>query len=192
VREMELEPLVTAFLIVFITELGDKTMFAVILLSCKYSRSLILVSALAALALVSAIGVLVGEIFFEFVPEWVLLLAAGIVFLAMGLLTILIQRSEKPRLSLKLGGYGGGVSAFVLVALMELGDKSQISVIALSAESGAGLAVFLGAMIAFTIITLAEVMLGHEIERRVPERYLRWFTAAVFILFGLLFLVQLI
>jgi len=192
VREMELEPLVTAFLIVFITELGDKTMFTVILLSCKYSRSLIFVSALAALALVSAIGVLVGEIFFEFVPEWILLLAAGIVFLAMGLLTILTHRSERPRLSLKLGGYGGGVSAFVLVALMELGDKSQISVIALSAESGAGLAVFLGAMIAFTIITLAEVMLGHEIERRVPERYLRLFTAAVFILFGLLFLVQLI
>jgi len=68
-----------------------------------------------------------------------------------------------------IGKYGGLTASFAFVALMELGGKTQLSIIALSVESGEALMVFIGAIAAFAIITSIEVHLGGEIKRRVKK-----------------------
>jgi putative Ca2+/H+ antiporter (TMEM165/GDT1 family) len=73
---------------------------------------------------------------------------------------------------------------------MELGDKTQLSIIALSAESGAGLLVFIGAMAAFALITLIEVFFGGEIGHRVDRKYIKITSGAVFLIFGFIFISQ--
>jgi putative Ca2+/H+ antiporter (TMEM165/GDT1 family) len=50
--------------------------------------------------------------------------------------------------------------------------------------------VFIGTMLAFVIITTIMVLLGDQIGRRVPEKYIRLGSGAIFILFGLIFMVQ--
>lgn len=188
---MDLAPFFAAFVLIFLAELGDKTMITVITLSSKHSRRLVLSASVLALAAVSLIGVLVGQVLYDLVPAYIVTLAAGVLFIAFGLATVLLPEKEgrepEERRAGALGAFGG---IFALMALMEMGDKTQLSIIALSAQYGAPLLVLLGAVAAFALVTLAGVMLGAEIGRRVPQRHIKLGSAAVFIIFGAVFLAQ--
>jgi len=82
------------------------------------------------------------------------------------------------------------VSTFVMIFLAELGDKTQISTFALATNSRSMLSVFLGASGALVLTTLIAVVLGGVIGRFVPEKLIRVVSAAVFIGFGVLTLVE--
>lgn len=51
----------------------------------------------------------------------------------------------------------GGLTAFGLLLLMELGDKTQRLVMGVSARTSRGGAVFIGSVLALAILTLAGV-----------------------------------
>jgi Ca2+/H+ antiporter, TMEM165/GDT1 family len=164
-------------------------MIAVITLSSKHSRQSVFVGAI--LALVSAIGVLVGEVLFDLVQRQIVEITAGALFILAGIYTLLIpEKEDGGRLKMVSGKYGGLITSFTLVGLMELGDKTQLSIIALSAESGEALMVFIGAIAAFAMIISIEVLLGGEIGKRVKKQYIRWESGAVFLIFGIIFLIQ--
>lgn len=80
------------------------------------------------------------------------------------------------------------VSAFGLIFLAELGDKTQLAAMAMAARSQSPLSVFLGAMAGLGLVTLIGVAFGSLITRFVPEAYLRYAAGGLFILFGLLIL----
>ena len=82
------------------------------------------------------------------------------------------------------------VSTFMMIFLAELGDKTQISTFALASNSRSMLSVFLGASGALVLTTLIAVVLGGVIGRFVPERLIKIVSAAVFIGFGVLTLVE--
>ncbi len=82
------------------------------------------------------------------------------------------------------------VSTFVMIFLAELGDKTQISTFALASNSRSMLSVFLGASGALVLTTLIAVVLGGVIGRFVPEKLIKIVSAAVFIGFGVLTLVE--
>jgi len=81
-------------------------------------------------------------------------------------------------------------STFVMIFLAELGDKTQISTFALATNSRSMLSVFLGASGALILTTLIAVVLGGVIGRFVPEKLIKIVSAAVFIGFGVLTLVE--
>jgi putative Ca2+/H+ antiporter (TMEM165/GDT1 family) len=82
------------------------------------------------------------------------------------------------------------VSTFVMIFLAELGDKTQISTFALATNRRSMLSVFLGASGALVLTTLVAVVLGGVIGRFVPEKLIKIVSAAVFIGFGVLTLVE--
>ena len=81
-------------------------------------------------------------------------------------------------------------STFVMIFLAELGDKTQISTFALASNSRSMLSVFLGASGALVLTTLIAVVLGGVIGRYVPARLIKFVSAAVFLGFGVLTLVE--
>jgi putative Ca2+/H+ antiporter (TMEM165/GDT1 family) len=187
---MELAPFFAAFTIILLAELGDKSMIAVIALSSKHSRKLVFTATILALTLVSAVGVVVGQVLFDYVPREYITIGAGLLFLSFGVMTILLpEKEKKPKETTNLTS-GAFWSIFSLMTIMELGDKTQLSIIALSAEYGAPFLILVGSVLAFAVVTFAGVMLGAEIGKRVPERYIRLGSAVIFIAFGLIFLAQ--
>ena len=82
------------------------------------------------------------------------------------------------------------VSTFVMIFMAELGDKTQISTFALASNSRSMLSVFLGAAGALLLTTLIAVVLGGVIGRYVPARLIKFVSAAVFLGFGVLTLVE--
>jgi putative Ca2+/H+ antiporter (TMEM165/GDT1 family) len=77
---------------------------------------------------------------------------------------------------------------FATLFLAELGDKTQLSVITLTAKTKSPLLVFLGASAALIIVTLLGVILGEAIVRVVPAEVIKKIAAAAFILIGIFML----
>lgn len=61
------------------------------------------------------------------------------------------------------------LSTFITIFLAELGDKTQVATLLLSAESQSPLVVFLGAGLALVATSLLGVLLGRWIAKRVSE-----------------------
>jgi len=81
-------------------------------------------------------------------------------------------------------------STFVMIFLAELGDKTQVSTFALATNSKSMLSVFIGAAGALVLTSLIAVVLGGVIGRFVPEKIIKFVSAAVFIGFGVLTLIE--
>jgi putative Ca2+/H+ antiporter (TMEM165/GDT1 family) len=82
-----LKILLSTFALLFVAELGDKTQLAVITMTAKHKTPLwIFIGATLALAAVTAIGVLGGEVLTRYIPEAVLRKIAAGLFVVMGLL----------------------------------------------------------------------------------------------------------
>jgi putative Ca2+/H+ antiporter (TMEM165/GDT1 family) len=81
-------------------------------------------------------------------------------------------------------------SAFIMIFLAELGDKTQLSTFAFASQSRSPLSVFLGASLALVLSSLIGVALGGLIGRFVPERIMKVLAAVVFLGFGVWTLVE--
>ena len=80
----------TIFVSVFIAELGDKTQLATMLFASdkEVGKMTVFFAASLALIVASAIGVLAGSLFSEYINEKVLHYIAGIGFIAIGAFTL--------------------------------------------------------------------------------------------------------
>jgi putative Ca2+/H+ antiporter (TMEM165/GDT1 family) len=82
------------------------------------------------------------------------------------------------------------LSTFTMIFLAELGDKTQISIFALASNRKSLLSVVLGAAAALLLTTAIAATLGSLVGRFVPERLIKFVSAAVFLAFGALTLVE--
>lgn len=80
-------------------------------------------------------------------------------------------------------------STLGVVFLAELGDKTQIAVLGLSASRGRPLAVLLGAIAALALSTVIAFALGSLLKTWLDPRWLRYAAAVLFIVLGVLMLV---
>ncbi len=74
--------------------------------------------------------------------------------------------------------------AFGTLFLAELGDKTQLAIITMSANSENKTSVFLGASLALVVVSLLGVVFGAAITRFVPAEWLQRVVAVLFILIG--------
>ena len=72
----------------------------------------------------------------------------------------------------------------VVVALAEIGDKTQIATVALAARFHSIVQVAIGTTIGMMVADVPAVFLGEAATKIVPVRYVRWGAAAIFALLG--------
>lgn len=77
---------------------------------------------------------------------------------------------------------------FGAVFLAELGDKTQLAGLTLSAKSKMPLMVFLGSVSAYAGVTFITVFLGAALGRFIQPEYIRYTAAVMFIVIGSLIL----
>lgn len=80
-------------------------------------------------------------------------------------------------------------TAFLTLFLAELGDKTQLAVITMTASAESKLAIFLGASAGLIVVTLIGVLVGGVLSEWVPTEWLQRIVAAAFIIIGVLMLV---
>ncbi len=185
---MDLTPLVASFVLVAVAELGDKTQIAVITLSSRFKTLSVFLGAMLAFLLTTGIAVIIGDALSLVLPTFWIRVTAAAIFLVFGFYTVVSRKEEE---QVKTKEVRNSVfSSFSLVTLMELGDKTQFAVIALSAEYESALLVYLGVMLAFASITGIGALVGTGLTRFVPLKYIQLGSGIVFILFGIIFLIS--
>ena len=181
---MPTQTLISSLGLVLLMELGDKTMLTTMCLSAQYRRpKLVLLATMAALATSSAMAVILGFILSATLSIEIITYISGIMFLSLGIFTLARSNSEIPETCDNPGTLFG---MFSLVLLSELGDKSQITILALAAQSLFPIIVFAGAVIGFLIVNSLGAFAGNRVAQRIPLRIVKRVVGTVFILFGLL------
>jgi putative Ca2+/H+ antiporter (TMEM165/GDT1 family) len=159
-------------------------MFTTICLSAQYRRpGLVLLATMIALATSSTIAVILGFILSATFPVEIITYVSGILFLGLGIFTLIKSNSEIPDTCDNPSTLFG---MFSLVFLSELGDKSQIAILALAAQSLFPIIVFTGAIIGFLIVNSLGVLAGSHVAERIPLKVVKKIVGIIFIFFGLL------
>ena len=80
------------------------------------------------------------------------------------------------------------VTTFGLLFVAELGDKTQLAVITLTARTGKPVTILVGAILGLALVTLLGVLLGGVITRFIPVEWVSRGAAVGFIGIGVLML----
>ena len=83
-------------------------------------------------------------------------------------------------------------TAFGVLFLAELGDKTQLAVITMTSETKSPLAVFLGASAALVVVSLLGVVFGAVLGQYIPTEWLQRIVAIGFIAIGALMLLKIL
>jgi len=81
-------------------------------------------------------------------------------------------------------------TTFGVIFLAELGDKTQIATMTMSASSQKPLGVFIGASVALTAVSALGVVVGAGLSEVVPMAVVRKVAAAAFVLIGVAMLLD--
>ncbi|TGC11399.1 TMEM165/GDT1 family protein [Methanolobus halotolerans] len=79
---------------------------------------------------------------------------------------------------------------FLLVGIAELGDKTQLAVLILSTKTKRHVSLLAGIMLAFILADGLAILLGSFIRDAIPMDYVRIGAGLIFILFGVITLIQ--
>jgi putative Ca2+/H+ antiporter (TMEM165/GDT1 family) len=83
-------------------------------------------------------------------------------------------------------GFRVFLSTFALLFVAELGDKTQLAVLSMTAKHKMPIWIFAGATLALAAVTLLGVVGGELLTRFIPELVLRKGAAVLFVLMGVL------
>ncbi len=180
---MDLLPLATTFLLIVVGELGDKTQLAVISLSCNYKIKHVFLGAMLAFLVVDGVSAIIGGPLLALLPLTLVQVISGVVFIGFGIVPLLLgKKSTNLEIKNRFSTLPM-LACFSLVALMELGDKTQLVTIALAAENPP-LMVLVGLTLAFTLLTGAAVLVGAKLVSHLPLKWLKIGSSVLFVVLG--------
>ncbi|GMV41652.1 MAG: hypothetical protein AMXMBFR64_33680 [Myxococcales bacterium] len=79
------------------------------------------------------------------------------------------------------------ITTFGAIFLAELGDKTQLATLTLSAGATSKWAVFVGSALALIATSAIAVLVGGSLGKVVPEEWLRRIAGGVFIVLGVMY-----
>ena len=190
---MDLNLLVSTFLLVFVAELPDKTALATLMLATRFPVRQVVVGAWLALLIQTAVAVVAGSLL-QLLPEQPVRLAAGVGFLVFAVLVWRRNPEEEAKEEAKveeeaLESDRGSRSApwlasFLVVFAAEWGDLTQLATAGLVAHTGKPLEVGVAAVAALWTVTLLAATLGSQLARWMNPTLLNRAAAVLFAAIG--------
>lgn len=174
----------SAFTLLFLAELGDKSQLMTMALAHRYRPLPVVAGVFTAFLLLNLLAVLLGSALGEWLPEQLLLVIGGLLFL------VFAYRSWREghgdaQLEQETGQRAAFLTSFTLIFATELGDKTQLATLALAAQTGAPWSVLVGGTLALWTVALLGVLVGTSLLRRVPAIWVHRAAALLFLVFGL-------
>ena len=92
---------------------------------------------------------------------------------------------EKEKNSIEKSFFSIFITTFTTIFIAELGDKTQIATLMLSAESGKPIIVFIGSALALISSSVVGVLIGKWLSKKVSPNKFAFFTGVLMILISL-------
>ncbi|MFN4245121.1 MAG: TMEM165/GDT1 family protein [Brevinematia bacterium] len=179
--------LLSSFFVIFLAEIADKTMLLTLSLSAKMRKFELIIGIFSASFAVMLLPILVGDWLNNVMPKASLVLASGLIFLAIGIFSLFEKSEEEERERLfKLPGF---LTAFLVFLLAEMGDKTQIATFSMAVNSREVFPVWIGASLGLFVPNLAVVLLG-SILMRINVKITKYVSSIIFISVGIIILLE--
>lgn len=189
-------PLFIAFLLVFISELGDKTQLLVLSFSSKIRASTILIGVALGSFFSHGIAILFGSSVALLDNNFIhslLEIITFISFIIFGFLSFLPKRekkesTKKDNFIMKLSKLG---LSYILViafsiAIGEIGDKTFLASVGLGISyPNYKLFLIIGAILGMVISDLLAILFGRFLSEKIPEALMQKLSGLLFIIFGI-------
>lgn len=178
-----MDAIIQSFLLVFISEMGDKTQLLALVLAARFKKPLsIMMGILVATILNHALASYVGSFITNYVSAEILKWILAATFIGFGLWMLIPDKDEGFEDKHRWGPFLTTTVAFFFA---EMGDKTQLATVALGAKFVAPILVTVGTTVGMLGADGLAVFLGHKFTDRVPMKLVHRIASGLFILFGL-------
>lgn len=187
--------LFVAFLLVFVSELGDKTQLIVLSFSTKLKASTILIGVALGSFFSHGIAILFGS-FLGNVDNDAVHQALEFIsyssFIILGILSFIPSKEEKDSNNGFIDRLAGFKINYIFVialaiAFGELGDKTFLASIGLGINyPDYRIWLVIGAILGMLASDLAAILLGKFLSKKIPEKTISRFSGILFIIFGII------
>jgi putative Ca2+/H+ antiporter (TMEM165/GDT1 family) len=175
---------IASFVFIFLAEIADKTQLLAMAFAAKYRADKVILAVFFATLLNHSLAVAVGKFLTVVVPMEIISFVAAVSFIFFGLWTI---RGDK------LEGEDKGISKFgpiltvgIVFFIAEMGDKTQLSTISLAVRYQNVFNVLMGTTLGMVVADAFGIIIGVVMHKHIPEKTVKWVSAGIFILFGLI------
>lgn len=168
---------------IFTAELGDKTQLFVMGLAAKEKPRNVFCGMSIAILILNLMAVYLGVMLSNFVMPELIRLISGFAFLIFAYFSLSAVKEEE-----KMGKVRrfAVISIAALFFMAELGDKTQLSVIALAAQNPQmKMWIFLGAIAGMMLADGIGITLGLKLGKKLPETFFQRAAFVIFALFGI-------
>lgn len=175
--------------VVAIAEIGDKTQLLALVLAARFKKPLpiilgILIATLANHGLAAWVGILVSNWLGADVMRWIL----GVSFLAMAVWIMIPDKEDED--AAEKSRFGPFVATLIAFFLLEIGDKTQIATIALSARFNDLILVTAGTTFGMMLANVPAVLIGKAAATKIPMKLVHAIAAVIFAALGIMALLN--
>jgi putative Ca2+/H+ antiporter (TMEM165/GDT1 family) len=174
----------TAFGLVGLAEMGDKTQLVCMTLAARYAALPVLLGAVAAFVFLNLLAVMFGAALATWVPEAVVASLVAVLFAVYGVFSLRDAQEDEEEITARTGR-SVLLSTAGLIFLAELSDKTQLAVAGL-ASTAAVVPVWIGATLALSLTSLLGVAAGRTLLRRIPLKLLQRLSGLLFLLLAVI------
>lgn len=175
--------------VVALAEIGDKTQLLAFLLAARFKKPLPIILGILAATIVNhglagALGAWIVSSLSPSVMRWVL----GLSFIGMAVWTLIPDKieDEETQIASRLGVFGATLVTFFLA---EMGDKTQIATVAMTAHYAAPVMVVMGTTLGMLIADVPAVFVGDKLASKIPMKLVHTIAALMFAGLGVAVLV---
>ncbi|MCX5838607.1 MAG: TMEM165/GDT1 family protein [Deltaproteobacteria bacterium] len=174
---------IASFLFVVLAEMGDKTQLLAMAFAARFPAGTVLAGVLVATLVNHLLAVVAGSWLTNIVPLGTIQIAASASFILFGLWTLRGDQLKGEDKKYKFSPFWTVAVAFFFA---EMGDKTQLATVALAAKYQSIIPIWLGTTAAMLAADAFGIIVGVVLGKRIPERFVKWFAAVIFILFGII------
>ncbi len=169
--------------LVVLAEMGDKTQFIAMTFATKYNPYKVLFAIFLATIANFAIVIVIGQLLTTIVPIDAISVAASIAFIGFGVWTVWEEKTQEE--TVKVSRFGVVATVGIAFFVAEFGDKTQLATLSLAVQYQNPVSVLVGATLAMLVADGIGIVIGVVLCKRIPQRKIKWFSALIFVLFGL-------
>jgi putative Ca2+/H+ antiporter (TMEM165/GDT1 family) len=174
-----------AFGVILLAELGDKSQLMALAFATRYPALVVLVAVTLATLLVHAGSVLLGVVAAVALPTAAINVAAGLAFFGFAWWTLRGDHlGAGDRARAERSGRWAVLTIGTAFFLAELGDKTMLATVTL-ATTEEPIGVWLGSTAGMVAADAIAIVVGSVMGTRLPDRAIRVFAAAAFVVFGI-------
>lgn len=178
-----MDAVINSFLLVFVSEMGDKTQLLALLLAAKFRKPLpIMFGIFVATILNHALASYVGSFITLYLSADFLKWALAATFIGFGLWMLIPDKDEGFN---DKHHWGPFLTTTVAFFFAEMADKTQLATLALGAKYAAPIMVTIGTTIGMLGADGLAVFFGHKFTDKVPMALVHKIASGLFILFGI-------